>query len=117
MTAPAEEEARPAPGTYVQLDNPQKRDEEQVKGHKEAEGATHVRDGLALRRWYKQVRRREGQRGGVGGIQGGDDGQAAPQLAVASARHPCGEAGISPCNKGRPEITREQLHLLWRKDT
>lgn len=105
MTAPAGE-ADPAPGTYVQLDNPQKRDEEQIKGHKEAEGATHVRDGLALCRGYEQVRGREGHRGGVGRIQGGDDGQAAPQLPVVSHRHSCGEAGISPCNKGRTKIKR-----------
>lgn len=84
--------AHPAPRTYIQLDDPQKGDEEQVKGHKQAEGAAHVRDGLALRRWYEQVRGREGQRGGVGGIQGGDGGQAVPQLPVVSTRHSCGEA-------------------------
>lgn len=107
MTAPAGGgEAHPAPGTYVELDDPQERDEEQVKGHKEAEGATHVGDGLALRGGHEQVRGRERQGGGVGGIQGGGDGQAAPQLPVVSDRHPCGEAGISPCNKGRTEIKR-----------
>lgn len=100
MTAPAGE-AHPPPGTYVQLDNPQKRDEEQVKGHKEAEGATHVRDGLALCGGHEQVGGGEGHRGGVGGIQSVDDGQAAPQLPVVSHRHSCGEAGLSPCNRGK----------------
>lgn len=90
MSAPTEE-ADPEPETYVQLDDPQERDEEQVKGHKETEGAAHVRDGLTRCRWYQQVGGRERHRGGVGGIQGGDKGEVAPELPVVSARHSRGE--------------------------
>lgn len=81
--------------THIQLNNPQKGDEEQVEGHEETEGASDVRDGLALGGWYQQVR--EGQRRREGGVQGADAREAAPELPVVSTWHSCGESGNSRC--------------------
>lgn len=69
--------------SHVELNNPQQGYEEQVEGHKETEGAAHVRNGLALCKRYIQVRGREGQRGGVGSVQGGDGREAAPVFPTA----------------------------------
>lgn len=73
--------------THIHLDNPQKGDEEQVERHEEAEGAADIGDGLALCGRDKHVRGREGHRSRVGSIQGSDGRQAAPELAILSARH------------------------------
>lgn len=81
------------PNTHIQLNNPQEGDEKQIEGHKQAEGAADVGDGLALCRRHEQVRRRDGQRRGVGGIQRRDARQAAPQLPIVSTRHACGQTG------------------------
>lgn len=99
--------------THVQLNNPQKGDEEQIERHKEEEGAPHVGDGSALRGWHQQVRGREWQRRRVGSIQGGDGREATPELPVLSTWHSCGETGNSPWNK---EIKLVQTHD-WESDT
>lgn len=99
--------------THVQLNNPQKGDEEQIERHKEEEGAPHVGDGSALRGWHQQVRGREWQRRRVGSIQGGDGREATPELPVLSTWHSCGETGNSPWNK---ETKLVQTHD-WESDT
>lgn len=87
------------PDTHVQLNEPQKGDEEQVECHKETEGAADIRDGLALCRWYKQVWGREGHRRGVGRIQRGDGRQTAPEVPIVFTRHSCSETGNTPCSR------------------
>lgn len=83
--------------THIQLDYPQEGDEEQVKGHKQAEGAADVRDDLALGRRHKQVRRRDGHGRGEGGVERGEGRRGASQLSIVSTRHPCGQTGKSRC--------------------
>lgn len=83
--------------THIQLDYPQEGDEEQVKGHKQAEGAADVRDDLALGRRHKQVRRRDGHGRGEGGVERGEGRRGASQLPIVSTRHPCGQTGKSRC--------------------
>lgn len=57
-------------GTYIQLDDPEEGDEEEVESDEEAEGAADIGDGLPLcRRGGQVVRRGKGERGlGVGRI-------------------------------------------------
>lgn len=98
--------------THIQLDNPEKRDEEEVECHKETEGAADIRDSLALCRWHQHVRRREGQRCGVGGVKGGDGREASPELPILSSRHSCCETGNSPFNS--KDIIRISQ---WKTDT
>ena len=82
--------------THIQLYNPEERDEEEVEGNKETEGAADVGDGLALCRWNQQVWGRERQWCGVRGVQGGDGREAGPELPILSPRHSCCETGDSP---------------------
>lgn len=86
--------------THIQLDDPQEGDEEQVKGHKQAEGAADVGDDLALARRHEKVRRRDGHGRGVGGIEGGDGRRAATQVPIASTRHSCGQDRKDPLRAG-----------------
>lgn len=79
--------------THVQLNDPEKWDEEQIERHEKTEGATDVGDGSALCGWHEQVRRREGQRRRVGSIQGGNGGEATPELPVLSTWHSCDNTG------------------------
>lgn len=100
--------------THIQLNNPQKGDEEQIERHEETEGAADIRDGLALCRRDKHVRGREGHRRRVGSIQGSDGRQAAPELTILSAWHSWGETGNSPCNRrGETESEGHAGYSHW----
>lgn len=98
--------------THVKLNNPEKGDEEKVEGHKETESAPHVRDLLALYRWCQQVRGWDGHQCRVGSIQGGDGGEAAPELPIGSTMHSCCDTGKSTCSKTDISVWLSCLALL-----
>lgn len=58
-------------GAYIQLNDPQQRYKEQVKGHKEAEGPPHIRDTFLL---SKLVQLHVGRVDGAHALAGGGPG-------------------------------------------
>lgn len=77
------------PPTYIQLDYPQQRNEEQVEGDEEAEGPPHIRDGFPLLQREVAVRG-EALALGKRGADGGDGWEASFQvvLQVCGLAHP-----------------------------